>query len=132
MKALRPGVPGLRPGMQILAVNNQEFSAGVLDYAIKKAQHSTAPISLITSQTGWFQTLSLDYHDGMRYPHLERIEGTPDMLAAIHGAARQVDEGRLAKSQTGGNQHALQISTDGFGVCRPLRDGDGRRHPGRR
>jgi hypothetical protein len=27
--------------------------------------------------------LSLDYHDGIRYPHLERIEGTPDMLAAI-------------------------------------------------
>ncbi|MGA2759155.1 MAG: M61 family peptidase [Candidatus Cybelea sp.] len=74
---------GLAPGMQILAVNNQEFSGAVLLYALKKAQHSSAPISLITSQTGWFQTLSLDYHDGMRYPHLERIEGTPDMLAAI-------------------------------------------------
>jgi predicted metalloprotease with PDZ domain len=74
---------GLAPGMHILAVNNQEFSGAVLEYALKKAQHSSAPISLITSQTGWFQTLSLDYHDGMRYPHLERIEGTPDMLAAI-------------------------------------------------
>jgi predicted metalloprotease with PDZ domain len=74
---------GLAPGMQILAVNNQAFSGAVLAYALKKAQHSSATISLITSQTGWFQTLSLDYHDGMRYPHLERIEGTPDMLAAI-------------------------------------------------
>ena len=74
---------GLAPGMHILAVNNQEFSSDVLEYALKKAQHSTAPISLITSQTGWFQTLSLDYHDGIRYPHLERTEGTPDMLAAI-------------------------------------------------
>jgi len=74
---------GLAPGMHILAVNNQEFSSDVLEYALKKAQHSSAPISLITSQTGWFQTLSLDYHDGIRYPHLERIEGTPDMLAAI-------------------------------------------------
>jgi predicted metalloprotease with PDZ domain len=74
---------GLAPGMHVLAVDNQEFSPDVFAYAVKKAQHSNAPISLITSQTGWFQTLSLDYHDGMRYPHLERIDGTPDMLAAI-------------------------------------------------
>jgi predicted metalloprotease with PDZ domain len=84
---VRDGSPawraGLAPGMHILAVDNQEFSSDVLEYAVKKAQHSSAPISLITSQTGWFQTLSLDYHDGIRYPHLERIEGTPDMLAAI-------------------------------------------------
>ena len=74
---------GLAPGMHVLAVDNQEFSADVFEYGVKKAQHSSAPISLITSQTGGFQTLSLDYHDGIRYPHLERIEGTPDMLAAI-------------------------------------------------
>jgi predicted metalloprotease with PDZ domain len=84
---VRDGSPawraGLAPGMHILAVNNQEFSSDVLEYALKRAQQSSSPISLITSQTGWFQTLSLDYHDGIRYPHLERIEGTPDMLAAI-------------------------------------------------
>ena len=87
VRDVREGSPawraGLAPGMHILAVDNQEFSAAVFEYAVKKAQHSSAPISLITSQTGWFQTLSLDYHDGIRYPHLERIEGTPDMLAAI-------------------------------------------------
>ena len=74
---------GLAPGMRILAVNNQQFSADVLEYAVKRAQHSTAPISLIVTQTGWYQTLSLDYHEGIRYPHLERITGVPDMLAAI-------------------------------------------------
>jgi predicted metalloprotease with PDZ domain len=87
VRDVREGSPawraGLAPGMHVLAVDNQEFSADVFAYAVKKAQHSSAPISLITSQTGWFQTLSLDYHDGIRYPHLERIEGTPDMLAAI-------------------------------------------------
>jgi predicted metalloprotease with PDZ domain len=74
---------GLVPGMSILAVNGQQFGPDVLEYAMKNAQHSSAPISLIVTQTGWYQTLSLDYHDGIRYPHLERIEGTPDMLAAI-------------------------------------------------
>lgn len=74
---------GLSPGMRVLAVDNQRFSVGAWEYAMRRAQHSSAPTSLIVSQTGWFQTLSLDYHGGMRYPHLERIEGTPDMLAAI-------------------------------------------------
>ncbi len=74
---------GLAPGMRVLAVEGQQFSAGVLEYAVKRAQHSAAPISLIVTQTGWYQTLSLDYHGGILYPHLERIPGTADMLAAI-------------------------------------------------
>jgi len=74
---------GLAPEMHVLAVNGQQFSADVLEYALKRAQQSIAPISLITKQTGWYQTLSLDYHDGIRYPHLERIPSTTDMLAAI-------------------------------------------------
>ncbi len=74
---------GLAPGMHILAVDGQQFSAEVLAYALRRAQHSNAPISLITTQNGWYQTLSLDYHAGIRYPHLERVAGTPDMLAEI-------------------------------------------------
>jgi predicted metalloprotease with PDZ domain len=76
---------GLAPGMHVLAVDGQQFSPDVLEYAIKRAQHSASPIALITTQTGWYQTLSLDYHDGIRYPHLERIPGAADMLAAIAG-----------------------------------------------
>jgi predicted metalloprotease with PDZ domain len=84
---VRQGSPawraGLAPGMHILAVNGQQFSPDVLAYAVRGAEHSGASISLITTQTGWYQTLSLDYHGGARYPHLERIAGTPDMLAQI-------------------------------------------------
>ena len=74
---------GLVPGMSVLAVNGQEYSPDVLEYAVRNAQHSSAPIALIVKQTGWYQMLSLDYHAGIRYPHLERVEGAPDMLAAI-------------------------------------------------
>jgi predicted metalloprotease with PDZ domain len=74
---------GLAPGMRVLAVNGQQFAADVMEYAVTRAQHTSAPISLITTQTGWYQTLSLDYHGGIRYPHLERIPGTADMLATI-------------------------------------------------
>ncbi|HXO17812.1 MAG TPA: PDZ domain-containing protein, partial [Candidatus Dormibacteraeota bacterium] len=74
---------GLAPGMRVLAVDGQQFSSDTLEYAVKRAQHSTTPITLIVTQTGWYQTLSLDYHDGLRYPHLERIPSTIDMLASI-------------------------------------------------
>jgi predicted metalloprotease with PDZ domain len=74
---------GLAPGMKVLAVDGQQFSQDSLEYALKRAQRSPAPISLITVQTGWYQTLALNYHDGLRYPHLERIPGRADMLAAI-------------------------------------------------
>jgi hypothetical protein len=30
-----------------------------------------------------YRTVSIDYHGGLRYPHLQRIEGTPDRLSAI-------------------------------------------------
>jgi predicted metalloprotease with PDZ domain len=87
VRDVRQGSPawraGLAPGMHILAVNGQQFSPDVLAYAVRLAEHSSAPITLITTQTGWYQTLSLDYHGGARYPHLERIAGTPDMLAQI-------------------------------------------------
>lgn len=84
---VREGSPawraGLAPGMRVLAVDGQQFSADVFGYALRRAQHSSAPIALITTQSKWYQTLSLDYHGGLRYPHLERIPGTADMFAAI-------------------------------------------------
>jgi predicted metalloprotease with PDZ domain len=74
---------GLAPGMSILAVNGQEYSNDVMIDALKNAVKSTTPISLITRQTSWFQTLALDYHGGLLFPHLERIDGKPDMLTSI-------------------------------------------------
>jgi hypothetical protein len=35
-----------------------------------------------------FITVSLDYHGGMRYPHLERVETTPDRLDEILAPAK--------------------------------------------
>ncbi len=49
-------------------------------YAIRQAKTNGGTIPLIVSQNGWFQTLTLDYHGGMLYPHLVRIDGVPDML----------------------------------------------------
>ncbi len=84
---VRQGSPawkaGLAPGMHVLAIDGQGFTPGVLTYAVKSAQHSTAPMRWIVSQTGWYQTLTIAYHDGIRYPHLVRIPHTPNLLAKI-------------------------------------------------
>jgi hypothetical protein len=34
-------------------------------------------------QGGWYSTVSIAYYDGLKYPHLERIPGTTDMLTQI-------------------------------------------------
>jgi predicted metalloprotease with PDZ domain len=74
---------GLAPGMQIVAVNGREFSADVWKNAIVDAKTSTGPIDLLVKQGGYFSHLQIDYHDGAKYPHLERIPGTTDMLLQI-------------------------------------------------
>jgi len=73
----------LGPGMQIIAVNGRQYSGQLLSDAIRDAKGNTNPISLIVANTGTFRVLALDYHDGLRYPHLERVAGTPDRLDDI-------------------------------------------------
>ena len=48
-----------------------------------KAKGATEPIHLITQSDTFLGVADIDYHDGMRYPRLERIEGTPAYLDDI-------------------------------------------------
>lgn len=74
---------GLGPGMQIIAVNGRQYSAQVLGDSITAAKGTTEPIQMIVSNTGYYRIVNLDYHDGLRFPHLERVQGTPDYLDEI-------------------------------------------------
>ena len=92
---------GLAPDMHVMAVNGQEFSADALEYALKRAERSPAPITLIVRQNEWYQTLTLDYHGGVRYPHLERVAGTSDMLAAMQPHTQNLPErSRCARTES--------------------------------
>ncbi len=77
---------GIAPHSIIEAIDGRAYSSDVLDAALKHAQHDTAPISLLLSRGGWFTTVSIAYHGGPRFPHLERVTGKPDMLGAIMAA----------------------------------------------
>jgi predicted metalloprotease with PDZ domain len=77
---------GLTPGMKLVAVNGEKFgfqSLDVLKDAVKGSKNDAQPIELLVEYAGNFLTLKMDYRDGARYPHLERIEGTEDRLSAI-------------------------------------------------
>ena len=73
----------LAPGYKILAVNGHIFSSDALKDAIKAAKGSSEPIKLIVQADTFVSPFNIDYHDGERYPTLERIDGTPAYLDDI-------------------------------------------------
>ena len=73
----------LAPGYKILAVNGSIFSNDALRDAIKGAKGKTEPIHLIVQADTFVSTFDVDYHDGERYPTLERITGSPAYLDDI-------------------------------------------------
>jgi predicted metalloprotease with PDZ domain len=74
---------GASPGMSVIAVNGKKFTAKVLDAAIAEAHATHQPLALLVESGDYYRTLSIEYYDGPRYPHLVRIEGRPDTLSAV-------------------------------------------------
>ncbi len=74
---------GIGPGMKLIAVNGRRWTPDVLRTALKSAQESTAPIDLLIENAQFFRTYSVDYHDGEKNPHLERISEQPDVLGIL-------------------------------------------------
>ncbi len=73
----------LHPGQKIIGVNGQVYSGDLLKAAIKEAKGKTEPIHLIVQSETFLPTAEIDYHDGERYPALERVAGTPAYLDDI-------------------------------------------------
>lgn len=73
----------LAPGQKLIAVNGQVFSTDILRQAIRDAKGNTNPIQLIVQADTFVSNAEIDYHDGERYPVLERVEGTPAYLDDI-------------------------------------------------
>jgi predicted metalloprotease with PDZ domain len=74
---------GLTVGNHIIAVNGIAADAGRLKSAIKDAKQTGAAIELLVRNGDRFRTVRIDYHDGLRYPHLERDDITPARLDQI-------------------------------------------------
>ena len=74
---------GIGPGMKIIAVNGRKYAPELLLAALRKAQQSHEPLKLLVENTEYYKTISLDYFDGPRSPHLIRDASKPDMLSDI-------------------------------------------------
>jgi predicted metalloprotease with PDZ domain len=79
---------GLGSGTTVVAVDGQEYDKDLLEDAVKAAKTGKAPIQLMVKEFDRYRTVSIDYHGGLRYPHLERLEGKPDRLSAIFAAKK--------------------------------------------
>lgn len=73
----------LAPGDKILAVDGEIFSNDALQKAIRETKGSTGSIHLLVQADRFVRSAEIDYHDGERYPVLERINGTTDYLDEI-------------------------------------------------
>jgi predicted metalloprotease with PDZ domain len=74
---------GMTSDMNLAAVNGKAFSVEVLRTAIVNAEKDTSPLRLLVERGNDFQTIEIDYHGGLRYPTLSRVDGTPDLLDQI-------------------------------------------------
>jgi predicted metalloprotease with PDZ domain len=74
---------GLAPHSTLLAVNGRSYKADHLRDAISDAKTGGAPIELLVRSGDLYRTVRVNYHGGLRYPKLERIEGTPDRLGEL-------------------------------------------------
>ena len=84
------GGPGFTAGltgrMTIVAVNGRSYTADLLKEGIVANRDGSQPIELIVKSGDYYRTVRIDYRGGLRYPHLVRIDGTPDRLSAIFAA----------------------------------------------
>jgi predicted metalloprotease with PDZ domain len=80
---------GLTSGWEVVAVNGRTASATTIAEAITASSGNATPIEMMLKKGERFRTIRFDYHDGLRYPHLERIAGTPDRLGDILAPRRR-------------------------------------------
>ncbi|MGH8163449.1 MAG: M61 family metallopeptidase, partial [Rhodanobacteraceae bacterium] len=79
---------GVSSGATLVAVNGHAYKPKVLEDAISAAKGGGKPIELLVKNQDEYKTYAVDYHDGLQYPHLERIAGKPDDLSKIIAAKK--------------------------------------------
>ncbi|MBO9707886.1 MAG: M61 family metallopeptidase [Caulobacter sp.] len=76
---------GLTAGETLVAVNGTAYSDDLLKDAIKAAAKADGPlVELLVKDGDRYRTVKIDYRGGLKYPRLERIEGTPARLDDIY------------------------------------------------
>ena len=74
---------GLKRGQQILSVNGTAYTHARLKDAITANKGGGHPIELQFKIGDEYKVIPVDYRDGLQYPRLERVPGTPARLDDI-------------------------------------------------
>jgi len=74
---------GLSEGMQIVACDGVAFNEDRFLEALHGAKNSSQPMQWIVRQGDRYQVVAVDYHGGVRYPHLQREPKTVARLDDI-------------------------------------------------
>jgi predicted metalloprotease with PDZ domain len=74
---------GLVAGAQIVAVNGEAYSGERLSDAVSAAKATHQPMALIVRAGSHYRITSIEYYEGLRYPHLERDPAVPARLDDI-------------------------------------------------
>ncbi len=75
---------GITVGTTVVAVNGAAYDPDDLSRVITDAKGTQTPIELLLKADDHFRTVRIDYHGGLRYPHLQRAPGsTSGSLDAI-------------------------------------------------
>ena len=65
-------------GTKILAVDGMAYNRERLEAAIRAAADGKTPVRLLVERGGRYRTVEIDYHGGLRWPHLEKVGTGPD------------------------------------------------------
>jgi predicted metalloprotease with PDZ domain len=87
---------GVAPDMRVLAIGGHRWSAEVARAMLLQSEKSSDPIEMVVQSADLVRVLHVDYHLGLRNPHLVRNASRPDLLSLI--LAPRV-AGRAAKSK---------------------------------
>ncbi len=71
---------GVTPGSSIVAVNGREYSDDEIKGAITAAKGGREPIRLLLKEGSRYREVALAYHQGLRFPHLEKAAQGPALL----------------------------------------------------
>ncbi len=74
---------GLVPGMTLVAVDDRRYSQSELTAAIAGAATTRRPIALLVNDRQTFETKSIEYTGGARFPILARSPGSEPIIDAI-------------------------------------------------
>jgi predicted metalloprotease with PDZ domain len=87
LQEVLPGSPAGRAGMvtgeKLLGIGGHVYSPRAVEAALAEARGGGSPLEIVAADGDALRTHKLDHHGGLRYPHLERIDGRPDVLTEI-------------------------------------------------